>query len=48
VAKDPAVAAKLVGFGLLQDYAPPEKLIAEMREEHRTVEGLAKKAGLVK
>ena len=48
VAKDPAVAAKLVGFGLLQDYAPPEKLVAEMREEHRTVEGLAKKAGLVK
>jgi len=48
VAKDPAVAAKLVSFGILQDYAPPEKLVAEMRQEHRTVEELAKKAGLVK
>jgi len=48
VAKDPAVAAKLVSFGILQDYAPPEKLVAEIREEHRTVEELAKKAGLVK
>src|SRR6266545_2428990 len=47
-AKDPAVAAKLVSFGILQDYAPPEKLVAEIREEHRTVEELAKKAGLVK
>src|SRR5213594_1592723 len=48
VAKDPAVAAKLGSFGILQDYAPPEKLVAEIREEHRTVEELAKKAGLVK
>src|SRR6266850_395889 len=48
VAKDPAVAAKLVSFGILQDYAPPEKLVAEIREEHRMVEELAKKAGLVK
>jgi tripartite-type tricarboxylate transporter receptor subunit TctC len=48
VAKDPAVAAKLVSFGILQDYAPPDKLVAEIREEHRTVEELAKKAGLVK
>jgi tripartite-type tricarboxylate transporter receptor subunit TctC len=37
-----------VSFGILQDYAPPEKLVAEIREEHRTVEELAKKAGLVK
>jgi tripartite-type tricarboxylate transporter receptor subunit TctC len=48
VATDPAVAAKLASFGILQDYAPPEKLVAEMREEHRMVEDLAKKAGLVK
>ena len=48
VARDPAIAAKLVSFGILQDYAPPEKLVAEIREEHRTVEELAKKAGLVK
>lgn len=48
VAKDPAVAAKLVNLGLLQDWAPPEKLVADIREEHRTLEELAKKAGLVK
>jgi tripartite-type tricarboxylate transporter receptor subunit TctC len=48
VARDPAIAAKLTSFGILQDYAPPEKVVAEIREEHRTVEELVKKAGLVK
>jgi tripartite-type tricarboxylate transporter receptor subunit TctC len=48
VAKDPAIAAKLAGLGIVQDYAPPDKLVAEMREEYRTVEEIAKKAGLVK
>jgi tripartite-type tricarboxylate transporter receptor subunit TctC len=46
--KDPAIAAKLLSFGILQDWAPPEKLVAGIREEHRTVEELARKAGLVK
>ena len=48
VVKDPAIAAKLAAFGILQDYAPPEKLVADIREEHRTIEELAKRAGLVK
>ena len=48
VVKDPAVAAKLAGLGMVQDHVPPEKLFAEIREEHRTVEEIAKKAGLVK
>jgi len=48
VARDPAIAAKLAALGILQDYAPPERLVAEIREEHKTVEDLAKKAGLVK
>ena len=48
VAKDPAVAAKLATFGILQDYAPPDKLVAEIRDEHQIVEALARKAGLVK
>ena len=48
MAKDPAIAAKLVGFGIVQDYVPPHQVVAEIREEHRTVEELAKKAGLVK
>ncbi len=48
VANDPAIAAKLAGIGILQDWAPPDRLVAEIREEHRVVEDLAKKAGLVK
>jgi tripartite-type tricarboxylate transporter receptor subunit TctC len=46
--KDPAIGTKLAPLGIVQDYAPPEKLLAEIREEHRTVEEIAKKAGLVK
>lgn len=48
VMKDPAVAARLGNLGMVADYEPPEKLIAEIREEHRTVEQIAKKAGLIK
>ena len=48
VVKDPAVASKLANLGMVADYAPPDKLIAEIREEHRTVEQIAKKAGLIK
>ena len=48
VVKDPAIGAKLAGLGILQDYAPPEKLVAEIREEHRIIEEIARKAGLVK
>jgi tripartite-type tricarboxylate transporter receptor subunit TctC len=46
--KDPAVVSKLAGLGMVQDYVSPEKLFAEVREEHRDVEEIAKKAGLVK
>jgi tripartite-type tricarboxylate transporter receptor subunit TctC len=46
--KEPAVASKLASLGILQDYQPPEKLVAEIREEHKTVEEIAKKAGLIK
>ena len=48
VVKDPAVASKLGNLGMVADYVPPAELIAEIREEHRTVEQIAKKAGLVK
>jgi tripartite-type tricarboxylate transporter receptor subunit TctC len=48
VMKDPTVAARLGNLGMVADYEPPEKLIAEIREEHRTVEQIAKKAGLIK
>jgi tripartite-type tricarboxylate transporter receptor subunit TctC len=48
VVKDPAGASKLAALGMVQDYQPPEKLLAEIREEYRTVEEIAKKAGLAK
>ncbi len=47
-AKNPASAAKLAALGMVQDYAPAEKLLAEIREEHKTIEEIAKKAGLIK
>jgi tripartite-type tricarboxylate transporter receptor subunit TctC len=40
--------SRLAGLGMVADYEPPDKLIAEIREEHRTVEQIAKKAGLIK
>src|ERR671918_99523 len=46
--KDPAVAAKLAALGMIQDYVPPEKLFAEIREEHRSVEEIARKTALIK
>jgi tripartite-type tricarboxylate transporter receptor subunit TctC len=48
VVKDPAIGSKLAALGMVQDYMPPEKLVTEIREEHRTVEEIAKKAGLIK
>jgi tripartite-type tricarboxylate transporter receptor subunit TctC len=48
VIKDPAVAARLGNLGMVADYESPDKLIAEIREEHRAVEQIAKKAGLIK
>jgi tripartite-type tricarboxylate transporter receptor subunit TctC len=46
--RSPAVAAKLKPLGILPDYAPPEKLLAEIRDEHRRVSAIARQAGLVK
>jgi len=44
----PEVGAKLKPLGVLADYAAPEALLAEMRDEHRRVAEIARKAGLVK
>jgi tripartite-type tricarboxylate transporter receptor subunit TctC len=46
--KEPGIVAKLAPLGMIQDYVPPEKLVTEMREEYKSVEEIAKKAGLVK
>ena len=48
VVKDPGIGAKLAGFGIYLDWAPPEKVVTDIREEHRTIEELARKAGLIK
>jgi len=48
VMKDPALASRLANLGMVADYEPPDKLIAEIREEHRTVEQIAKRAGVIK
>jgi tripartite-type tricarboxylate transporter receptor subunit TctC len=48
VVKDPAIAARLAPLGVIQEYAPPDKVLAEIREEYRVLEDVAKKAGLVK
>lgn len=44
----PATVARLQPLGIVADYAPPEKLAAEIRDEHRRVSDIARKAGLVK
>jgi tripartite-type tricarboxylate transporter receptor subunit TctC len=46
--KAPGIAAKLRPLGMLLDYAPPDKLLADMREEHRRVSEIAREAGLAK
>jgi tripartite-type tricarboxylate transporter receptor subunit TctC len=43
-----AVSARLQPLGIIPEYAPPAKLVAAMREEHRRVSELARQAGLVK
>jgi tripartite-type tricarboxylate transporter receptor subunit TctC len=46
--RSPAVAARLKPLGILPDYAPPAKLVDEMRNEHKRVSEIARRAGLVK
>ena len=44
----PEVAAHLKPLGIVADYAPPDKLIAEMRNEGRRVREIARAEGLIK
>ena len=46
--KSPAVAARLAPLGIVQSYAGPEAMSAEIRDELARVAALARKAGLVK
>jgi tripartite-type tricarboxylate transporter receptor subunit TctC len=44
--ESPGIAARLLPLGILQEYGPPEKLIARIREENQALQSLAKKAAL--
>jgi tripartite-type tricarboxylate transporter receptor subunit TctC len=44
VATDPAVAARLSTLGVVQDYQPPQNLLAEIRAEQKIVEEILRKA----
>jgi tripartite-type tricarboxylate transporter receptor subunit TctC len=46
--KAPSVAAKLTPLGILQSYATPEQMTAEIRDESRRVNDMARKTGLMK
>jgi tripartite-type tricarboxylate transporter receptor subunit TctC len=46
--KAPAIAAKLAPLGILQSYAAPEQMAAEIREEFKRVSEMAKRTGLLK
>ena len=48
VVKDPALAARLLARGLVQEYATPEALLVEMRDEQRAIEDIARRAGILK
>jgi tripartite-type tricarboxylate transporter receptor subunit TctC len=44
--RSPTIAEKLKPLGILTEYAPPEKLLAEISEEHRRVSEIAKNSRL--
>jgi tripartite-type tricarboxylate transporter receptor subunit TctC len=48
VVKDPGVASKVAAVGITQEYATPERVLADMREEYGLMEEVAKKTGLAK
>ena len=48
VIRAPEVAARLKPLGIAADYSPPDKLVAEIRDEHARVLSIARQAGLVK
>lgn len=46
--RSPEIAARLKPLGILTDYSPPDKLVAEMKDEQQRVLRIAKAAGLLK
>jgi tripartite-type tricarboxylate transporter receptor subunit TctC len=46
--KDPTISSKLAQMGMVQEFEPPEKLLASMHEEYKMVEEVARRSGMVK
>ena len=46
--REPAIGSRLLGLGIVQEYAAPDRLLAEIGEEHRAVEQMARRSGLIK
>jgi tripartite-type tricarboxylate transporter receptor subunit TctC len=46
--KSPAVGARLLPLGIVQDYRSPAELAAEIREEAGLVQAVAKESGMIK
>jgi tripartite-type tricarboxylate transporter receptor subunit TctC len=44
----PNISSRLVQMGMIQEFEPPEKLLARMHEEYKVVEEIAKRTGMVK
>jgi uncharacterized protein YbjT (DUF2867 family) len=48
VVQSPEVSGRLKPLGIAADYSPPDKLVAEIRDEHARVLAIAQKEGLAK
>lgn len=48
VVRDPTLSSKLAALGMFTEYLSPEKLLARMQEEYKTIEEIAKKFGMMK
>jgi tripartite-type tricarboxylate transporter receptor subunit TctC len=46
--RSPELAARLKPLGIAVDYESPEKLQAEIRDEHQRVSEMAQQAGVLK
>jgi tripartite-type tricarboxylate transporter receptor subunit TctC len=46
--KSPAIGAQLHGLGMVEDYQPPDKLLAEIQDEYRMVQEISRKTGLAR
>jgi tripartite-type tricarboxylate transporter receptor subunit TctC len=48
VVRDPTIYPKLLDLGMFLEYLPPDKLLAKMQEEYKTLGEVAQKFGMIK